>query len=60
MPTHPWRKSSYCQEGEACVHISTAPTLVRIADDDPPRSVLTVGTQAFGGLLDRGKSSGGR
>lgn len=60
MPTPPWRKSSYCQEGEACVHISTTPTLVRIADADPPRSVLTVGAKAFGGLLDMVKSSGGR
>ncbi|MFF5143101.1 DUF397 domain-containing protein [Streptomyces sp. NPDC013157] len=63
MPTHPWRKSSYCQEGEACVHISTdpgSPALVRIADAAPPRSVLTVGAKAFGGLLDMLKSSGGR
>ncbi|MFK0284081.1 DUF397 domain-containing protein [Streptomyces sp. NPDC090499] len=60
MPTHRWRKSSYCQEGEACVHISTEPALVHIADADPPRNVLTVGFRAFGGLLDLLKSSGGR
>ncbi|MGW1618887.1 DUF397 domain-containing protein [Streptomyces sp. NPDC002172] len=63
MSTHTWRKSSYCQEGEACVHISTtpgSPATVRIADADPPRSVLTVGARAFGGLLDMVKSSGGR
>ncbi|MFD5541755.1 DUF397 domain-containing protein [Streptomyces sp. NPDC127079] len=60
MPTPPWRKSSYCQEGEACVHISSAPTLVRIADDDPPRNVLAVGVKAFGGLLAMVKTSGGR
>ncbi|GHH82183.1 DUF397 domain-containing protein [Streptomyces capitiformicae] len=22
MPTPPWQKSSYCQEGEACVHVA--------------------------------------
>ncbi|MBW8795199.1 MAG: DUF397 domain-containing protein [Streptomyces sp.] len=60
MPTHPWRKSSYCQEGEACVHISNGPALVRIADADPPRNVLTVGAKAFDGLLHMLKSSDGR
>ncbi|MEU2772102.1 DUF397 domain-containing protein [Streptomyces sp. NPDC007162] len=63
MPTRPWRKSSYCQEREACVHISTgpdSPALVRIADADPPRNILTVGAKAFGGLLHMLKSSDGR
>ncbi|MEU2338861.1 DUF397 domain-containing protein [Streptomyces sp. NPDC006654] len=60
MSPHRWQKSSYCQEGDACVHISSAPTLVRIADDDPPRNVLTIGVKAFGGLLDMVKTSGGR
>ncbi|MCG7210585.1 DUF397 domain-containing protein [Streptomyces arenae] len=60
MSPHRWQKSSYCQEGDACVHISAGPALVRIADADPPRSVLTVGAKAFGGLLDMVKSSGGR
>ncbi|NGO13986.1 DUF397 domain-containing protein [Streptomyces sp. HC44] len=22
MPTHDWQKSSYCQEGDACVHVA--------------------------------------
>ncbi|WP_089101979.1 DUF397 domain-containing protein [Streptomyces hyaluromycini] len=60
MSTRPWRKSSYCQEGEACVHISAAPTAVRIADADPPRTVLTVGAEAFGALLDLLKSPAGQ
>ncbi|MEV5956858.1 DUF397 domain-containing protein [Streptomyces sp. NPDC051987] len=60
MTSHRWQKSSYCQEGDACVHISTAPgspALVRIADADPPRSVLTVGATAFTALLDLVKSA---
>ncbi|MGY5007437.1 DUF397 domain-containing protein [Streptomyces sp. 900105755] len=36
MSTRRWRKSSYCQDGEACVHVSPTPTVVHIADDDPP------------------------
>ncbi|MEU1270348.1 DUF397 domain-containing protein [Streptomyces sp. NPDC005799] len=60
MPTHAWRKSSHCQEGEACVHISPTATAVHIADDDPPRTVLTVSPVAFGALVEQLKSSGSR
>ncbi|MFJ3800392.1 DUF397 domain-containing protein [Streptomyces sp. NPDC090088] len=60
MSTCRWRKSSYCQEGEACVHISTTPTTVRIADAEPPRNVLTVSAVAFEALLDLVKSPDGR
>ncbi|GGN14932.1 DUF397 domain-containing protein [Streptomyces fuscichromogenes] len=60
MSTRQWRTSSYCQEGEACVHISTTPTAIRLADADPPRTVLTIGPAAFGALLDLLKSSAGR
>ncbi|MET9907130.1 DUF397 domain-containing protein [Streptomyces sp. NPDC006476] len=60
MPPHAWRKSSHCQEGEACVHISATPTAIHIADDDPPRTVLTVSPVAFGALVKQLKSSGGR
>ena len=59
MSPHPWQKSSYCQEGDACVHISTTPTAVHVTDDDPPRTVLTVGPAAFTALLGLLKSSGG-
>lgn len=60
MSTRRWRKSSYCQEGEACVHISTtpdSPTTVQIADAAPPRNVLKVGATAFAALLDLVKSA---
>ncbi|MFG3021766.1 DUF397 domain-containing protein [Streptomyces sp. NPDC048254] len=60
MSTSRWRKSSHCQEGEACVHISTAPTTVHIADADPPRTVLTVSAEAFGALLRLLKSNAGQ
>ncbi|MBO4257264.1 DUF397 domain-containing protein [Streptomyces griseorubiginosus] len=60
MSPQRWLKSTYCQEGDACVHISPTPTAIHIADDDPPRTVLTVSPVAFGALVELLKSSGGR
>lgn len=57
MSTHRWQKSSYCQEGDACVHISTTPTAIHLTDRDaPPRTVLTVDPVAFAALLRALKS----
>jgi hypothetical protein len=56
MTTHVWRKSSYCQEGEACVHISTAPDAVHLTDSDAAESVVTVTPAAFAALLGLLKS----
>ncbi|MBR8642231.1 DUF397 domain-containing protein [Streptomyces tuirus] len=59
MSTHRWRKSSYCQEGEACVHISITPRSIHLTDRaDPPRPVLTTSPAAFGALLDALKAHG--
>ncbi|WP_432193009.1 DUF397 domain-containing protein [Streptomyces sp. bgisy027] len=58
MSTPRWQKSSYCQEGEACVHISATPAAVHLTDrDTPPRTTVTVGPTAFAALLDLVKSS---
>ncbi|MFI6442498.1 DUF397 domain-containing protein [Streptomyces sp. NPDC050759] len=51
MPTNTWRKSSYCQEGEACVHISTDPDNVHITDSDAAQTIVTVSHRAFVALL---------
>ncbi|MFF7280513.1 DUF397 domain-containing protein [Streptomyces griseorubiginosus] len=51
MTTITWRKSSYCQEGEACVHISADPHQVHITDSDPARTIVTVSRDAFAALL---------
>ncbi|MFD4600052.1 DUF397 domain-containing protein [Streptomyces sp. NPDC058464] len=59
MSTRRWRKSSYCQEGEACVHISATSTAIRLADADPPRAVVTVRAEAFNALIDLLKSPAG-
>ncbi|WP_405519595.1 DUF397 domain-containing protein [Streptomyces canus] len=51
MSTHAWRKSTYCQEGEACVHISTDLNKVHITDSDAAQTIVTVSHRAFAALL---------
>ncbi|MGX1475424.1 UNVERIFIED_CONTAM: hypothetical protein RKD50_004232 [Streptomyces canus] len=51
MSTHAWRKSTYCQEGEACVHISTDLNKVHITDSDAAQTIVTVSHGAFAALL---------
>ena len=51
MPTNAWRKSSYCQEGEACVHISTDLNNVHNTDSDAAQTIVTVSHAAFAALL---------
>ncbi|MGW2045051.1 DUF397 domain-containing protein [Streptomyces sp. NPDC001858] len=56
MPTHTWQKSSYCGQGESCVHISadlgTGPAAIRLIESgDASRSVLTATPAAFAALL---------
>ncbi|MER6953272.1 DUF397 domain-containing protein [Streptomyces sp. NPDC000618] len=53
MPTPTWQKSSYCQEGEACVHISADPAVIHLTESaDPTRAILTTTPTAFAALLD--------
>ncbi|MFJ4205884.1 DUF397 domain-containing protein [Streptomyces sviceus] len=54
MITDRWQKSSYCQEGDACVHISTDPDGVHLTDT--ARTIVTVTPVAFTALLDHLKS----
>ncbi|MER6284521.1 DUF397 domain-containing protein [Streptomyces sviceus] len=56
MTTHAWRKSTYCQEGEACVHISTDHNRVHITDSDAAQSIVTVTPAAFTTFLGFVKS----
>ncbi|MEU0074580.1 DUF397 domain-containing protein [Streptomyces sp. NPDC006332] len=59
MSPQSWQKSSYCQEGDACVHISTpAPTSVHLTESaDPAKTVLATDPAAFGALLQTLKAS---
>ncbi|MFF1544010.1 DUF397 domain-containing protein [Streptomyces sp. NPDC058291] len=53
MTTPAWQKSSYCQEGEACVHISAGPDAVLLTESgDPAQVVLSTSGAAFAALLD--------
>ncbi|WP_324783320.1 DUF397 domain-containing protein [Streptomyces sp. H51] len=52
MSPYRWQKSSYCQEGDACVHISATPAAIHLTDRAaPPRPVLTTSPAAFAALL---------
>ncbi|MFH8242969.1 DUF397 domain-containing protein [Streptomyces sp. NPDC018321] len=52
MPTVDWQKSSYCGEGEACVHVATTPGAVHLTESsDPTDSILTLTPTTFGALL---------
>ncbi|KUO18852.1 toxin-antitoxin system, toxin component [Streptomyces dysideae] len=52
-----WQKSSYCAQGEACVHISAASQAIHLTESaDPTQAVLTTSPTAFGALLDTLKS----
>ncbi len=58
MPQHAWTKSSHCQEGEACVHISVTRETVLFADSatPAPSSILATSHKAFGALIRTLKS----
>ena len=53
MSQHIWRKSSRCQEGDACVHISLTGETVLLADSatPDPSSIVSVGRDAFAALI---------
>ncbi|GGQ90009.1 hypothetical protein GCM10010145_69290 [Streptomyces ruber] len=54
MPTSTWQKSSYCGEGESCVHIAAnAPrSTVHLTESaDPTNTTLTITPHAFRALL---------
>ncbi|MFH8393205.1 MULTISPECIES: DUF397 domain-containing protein [unclassified Streptomyces] len=54
MPTTTWQKSSYCAQGEACVHVAAsgaAETVHLTESADPAHSILSTTPAAFGALL---------
>ncbi|WP_329099818.1 DUF397 domain-containing protein [Streptomyces sp. NBC_01439] len=56
-----WRKSSFCQEGEACVHVATAgpDAAVNVAGSaDPGETYLTVSPVAWSDFLQAVKNPG--
>ncbi|MFD9904994.1 DUF397 domain-containing protein [Streptomyces sp. NPDC059063] len=57
MITYEWQKSSYCQSGDACVHVAetrtgTARNEVHLTESaDPAGAILTAPPGAFAALL---------
>lgn len=55
-----WQKSTYCGEGESCIHVAATPTGVHLTESsDPTGSILTATPAAFGALLTALKSNTG-
>ncbi|MER6089359.1 DUF397 domain-containing protein [Streptomyces bluensis] len=58
MTAYTWQKSSYCAQGESCVHISATPTTIHLTESaDPTQAVLSAPPAAFGALLRSVKAS---
>ncbi|MFI6338483.1 DUF397 domain-containing protein [Streptomyces sp. NPDC050535] len=53
MPTLTWQKSSYCPEGNSCVHVAagTAETIHLTESSDPTAAILTAAPATFRTLL---------
>ncbi|MFJ4832372.1 DUF397 domain-containing protein [Streptomyces sp. NPDC088747] len=52
MPAYTWQKSSYCAQGESCVHVAaTAETVHLTESGDPAQSILSTDRDTFGALL---------
>jgi hypothetical protein len=52
MSTTNWQKSSYCGEGESCVHVDTSGETIRLTESsDPTGAILTATPASFAALL---------
>ncbi|MEU3732964.1 DUF397 domain-containing protein [Streptomyces sp. NPDC033538] len=53
-----WQKSSYCAQGDSCLHVSVSATGIHLTESsDPTGSILTATPAAFGSLLTAVKSN---
>jgi hypothetical protein len=52
VPPYAWQKSSYCSEGDSCVHVATTAKTIRLTESsDPARVILTAAPAAFDALI---------
>ncbi|MFF3259181.1 DUF397 domain-containing protein [Streptomyces sp. NPDC002932] len=52
MPAHIWQRSTYCAQGEACVHMATHNGTVRLTESgDPSGAILRTTPAALDALL---------
>ncbi|MEE1737324.1 DUF397 domain-containing protein [Streptomyces sp. BE147] len=61
MPTYDgWQKSSYCAQGDSCIHIATAPggTIGLTETGDPGGAVLRTTPPAWAALVRAVKERG--
>ncbi|AZM76911.1 DUF397 domain-containing protein [Streptomyces sp. KPB2] len=57
MVEYTWQKSSFCGEGDSCIHVAATPGAVHLTESgDPTGSILTVTPTTFGALLTALKS----
>lgn len=60
MDTHEWQKSSYCQEGEACLHVAVsgvAETVHLTESGDPAHSILSATPAASAPFSERSRET---
>lgn len=57
--THDWQKSTYCGQGDSCVHVAASPTgTVRLTESaDPTEAILTAQPAAFAALIRTAKGT---
>ncbi|MGW6357476.1 DUF397 domain-containing protein [Streptomyces sp. NPDC055092] len=55
-----WQKSSFCAQGDSCVHVATASGAVHLTESaDPSGAILTTAPGAFASLVRAVKESHG-
>lgn len=60
MPKPTWQKSSYCAQGNSCVHVAATPTgtAVQLTESaDPTEAILTAQPAAFAALIRTAKGT---
>jgi hypothetical protein len=52
MSNLPWQKSSFCGEGESCIHVAAPTETIHLTESsDPTHSILTATPATFRALL---------
>ncbi|MFF2504844.1 DUF397 domain-containing protein [Streptomyces sp. NPDC058067] len=60
MPDLTWQKSSFCAQGDSCLHVAETADGVHLTESaDPSRAILTTAPGAFAELVRSLKESHG-
>ncbi|HWU12341.1 MAG TPA: DUF397 domain-containing protein [Streptomyces sp.] len=61
MPATDWQKSSYCAQGEACIHVAADQDSVALTESsDPGGAILRTSPSAWAALIRTVKVAHGR